>query len=308
MLTVHILTKNNAKTIQKTLDSVQWADRIMVADLGSTDETTQICEQFAEVYKMDCFRNEARNKLIEMTSGPTFSIEPWEAVAQGHQTLNQISQRTYVTILQNKTLTKEVRCWCDKPKFINPAYEMIEGGGVESNVLIYFTGRTDQEELLRTLQHWKAECPTAIAPYYYEACTLLSIGRWREFLAVSEHYMFLDKTKSISAVMNHYYFSMVHLLYLKKVVPTLQNLAICLAAKPLMAEFWCLAGDVHYHLTKKFNTAMDLYENAILLGSKRLKSDPWPMDLTKYKSYPKKMIESCEKIMDSKSLYLRNNQ
>jgi len=306
MLTVHMLTKNNAKTIQKALESVQWADKIMIADLGSTDETVQIAEQFAEVYNMDCFRNEARNKLIEMSSGPTLLLEPWEAVAQGRHTLNDISCQTYATILQNKTLTKDIRAWTGNPKFINPVYEMIDGDGVESDILIYSTGRTDQLDLLNAIKEWKLQSPTAIAPYYYEACTLLSLGRWKEFLAVSEHYMFLDKTKSISAVMNHYYFSMVQLMHMKKVVPSLQNLSICLAAKPLMAEFWCLAGDVHYHLTKKFNTAMELYENAILLGSKRLKSDPWPMDLTKYKSYPKKMIESCEKLMDSKSLYLKS--
>jgi len=278
----------------------------MVADLGSTDGTIQIAEQSAEVYRMDCLRNDARNKLIEMTTGPTLSLEPWEAVAQGHHTLSNVSKQTYATILQNKTLTKDIRAWCGKPKFINPVYEMIEGDGSESDILIYSTGRTDHSELLSAINDWKLEAPTAIAPYYYEACTLLSLGKWKEFLAVSEHYMFLDKTKSISSVMNHYYFSMVQLVYMKKVVPTLQNLSICLAAKPLMAEFWCLAGDVHYHLTKRFNVAKDLYENAIMLGGKRLKSDKWPMDLAKYRSYPMKMIESCDKLMESKSLYLKS--
>jgi glycosyltransferase involved in cell wall biosynthesis len=308
MLTVHLLTKNNSKTIRKALDSVQWADKIMIADLGSIDNTIQICKEAdVQIFQMNCPRNQARNTLIEKTSGPTLYLEPWEAFANGHNTLSQLSGNTYATILQNKSLTKDIRAWINKPSFINPVYEAIEGDAVNSDILIYSTGRTDHKDLLQEIYEWKKAVPLSIAPYYYEACTLLSLGLWNQFLTVSEHYMFLDKTKSMSAVMNHYYFATAQLMYVKKVRPTLQNLSICLDANPLMAEFWCLAGDVHYHLTKKFNVAKDLYENAVFMGSKRLKNDKWPMDISKYKIYPLKMIESCNKIMESKSLYVNKD-
>lgn len=306
MLTVHILTKNNSKTIRKTLDCVQWADKILIADLGSTDDTLKICEEFdTRIFNMSCPRNEARNKLIEMTSGPTFYIEPWEALAKGHESLNNISGTTKATIIQNKTLIKEIRAWIDKPKFINPVYETInEKNSKNSDILIYSTGRSDYDDMLSEINKWKKTFPLDTAPYYYEACTLLSMGDWKKFLYSSEYYMFLEKSQSISSTMNHYYYAMVQLMHVKKVKPTLQNLAICLSAKPLMAEFWCLAGDVHYHLVKNFSVAKELYENAILLGSKRLNNDDWPMDISKYKSYPTKMIESCNKLMESKSLYV----
>ena len=305
MITVHLLTKNNSKTIKKSLESVNWADKILIADLGSNDGTIQICEAAdAEVFRLDRPRNEARNFLIEKTTGPTIYIEPWEIVAQGHKTISELSSRTYASILQQKTIVKEIRAWVDKPKFVNPVYETIEGDGTESDILLYSTGREDYSDLLPQLELWKEHCPTATAPHYYKACTLLAIGKWQQFLPVSEHYMFLDNSSSMPSIMNRYYFSMVQLINLKKVRPALQNLTICLSVKPLMAEFWCLAGDVHYHLTKKFNIAKDLYQNAISLGSKRLKSDKWPMDLSKYKSYPLKMIDSCEKILNSKSLYI----
>ena len=68
MLTVHLLTKNNSKTIQKAIDSVQMADKIMVADLGSKDNTIQICEAAgAQIFRVDCPRHEARNLLISKT-------------------------------------------------------------------------------------------------------------------------------------------------------------------------------------------------------------------------------------------------
>jgi hypothetical protein len=277
----------------------------MVADLGSGDGTAHICEQHgAYVFRMDCARDEARNRLIESTSGPTFCIEPWEILAQGRETLSKLSNTTYATIIQQNHLSKDIRAWTGKPQFVNPVYETIEDSAEESDIVICSSGRSDYNDLLEKIKIWKQDNPTAIAPHYYEACTLLALGRWQQFLPVSEHYMFLDKSTSMSCVMNHYYFSMVQLMYLKKVVPSLQNITICLSAKPLMAEFWCLAGDVHYHLTKQFNVARDLYENAIFLGSRRLKSDRWPMDIAKYKSYPTKMIESCNKLIRSKSLYV----
>ena len=58
-----------------------------------------------------------------------------------------------------------------------------------------------------------------------------------------------------------------------------------------------------YHLLKKFHQAKDFYENALILGKRRLATDKWPMDISKYGAYPKKMIESCDKIIESHSTY-----
>ena len=303
MVTVHLLTKNNCETIQKALDSIKWADQILVADLGSKDETIQICEAAgAKVFRLDRPRNEARNELIAKTSGITLCLEPWEFFAKGQ--LNKVSKLTNAMVIQQTTITKEIRAWKSSPTFVNPVYETIEGDGAESDILIYSTGRSDHEDLLFGINKWKELCPMATAPYYYEACTLLAIGKWKEFLNISEYYMFLDRSSSVSVAMNHYYFAIVQLMKLHKVTTAIQNITICLSINPLMAEFWCLAGDVHYHLTKKFHIAKELYENAIILGEKRLKNDKWPMDISKYKSYPLKMIESCDKIISSKSLYV----
>ncbi len=105
------------------------------------------------------------------------------------------------------------------------------------------------------------------------------------------------------SIMNRYYYALICLQKTTKVKPTLQNLSVCLSVKPLMAEFWCLLGDVYYHRLRKFDFAKEFYENAILLGSRRLKLDKWPMDVSKYKDYPEKMINSCNKIIEAKSFY-----
>lgn len=54
MLSVIIITKNEATHIGRCLSSVSWADEIIVFDSGSTDATVTICESFgAHVYITD---------------------------------------------------------------------------------------------------------------------------------------------------------------------------------------------------------------------------------------------------------------
>ena len=54
MLSVIIITKNEAHSIDDCLKSVAWADEIIVVDSGSTDETIKLCEKHgAKVLKND---------------------------------------------------------------------------------------------------------------------------------------------------------------------------------------------------------------------------------------------------------------
>ena len=48
MLSVIIITKNEAQHIARCLKSVAWADEIIVLDSGSNDDTVAICKQFTE--------------------------------------------------------------------------------------------------------------------------------------------------------------------------------------------------------------------------------------------------------------------
>jgi len=45
-LSVIVITKNEALNIRACLESVRWADEIIVVDSGSTDETVAICREF----------------------------------------------------------------------------------------------------------------------------------------------------------------------------------------------------------------------------------------------------------------------
>jgi hypothetical protein len=48
-ITPLVLTCNEAPNITRTLESLRWAERVVVLDSGSTDQTEQLCRQFPNV-------------------------------------------------------------------------------------------------------------------------------------------------------------------------------------------------------------------------------------------------------------------
>ncbi|MDO9206114.1 glycosyltransferase family 2 protein [Methylotenera sp.] len=84
MLSVIIITKNEAHAIEDCLRSVAWADEIIVVDSGSTDSTANICQQFgAKVTITDDWPGfgEQKNRALALTTQPwVLSIDADERV------------------------------------------------------------------------------------------------------------------------------------------------------------------------------------------------------------------------------------
>jgi len=71
MLSVIIITKNEEKMIKVCLDSVKWADEIILADNGSVDKTIEIAKKYT--YKIIKYVGqdfaELRNRAMEEAKG-----------------------------------------------------------------------------------------------------------------------------------------------------------------------------------------------------------------------------------------------
>jgi glycosyltransferase involved in cell wall biosynthesis len=70
-LSVAIITYNEEANIRRTLESVKWADEIVVVDSGSTDRTTSICREYTDkVMHQDWLGfAQQKNAAIGKTSG-----------------------------------------------------------------------------------------------------------------------------------------------------------------------------------------------------------------------------------------------
>ena len=156
----------------------------------------------------------------------------------------------------------------------------------------------EQSSNLKLTQKWRNKEPASNEPYYYEACVLLSQMKYEEFLKLANIYLFREKKEVMPIIMTRYYSSMVYCHIKKDPNLAIRNLIPCLITKPLMAEFWCLLGDIYYKLLKKYSKATVFYDNALKLGKHRLQDDMWPMEIKKYRDYPNLMKRQCAHKID----------
>ena len=85
MLSVIVITKNESVHIQRCLESVVWADEIIVLDSGSDDNTVTICRQFTDkVYETDWpgFGIQKQRALNKATGDWVLSIDADEVVTE----------------------------------------------------------------------------------------------------------------------------------------------------------------------------------------------------------------------------------
>ena len=83
MLSVIIITKNEAMHITQCLESVKWADEIIMLDSGSSDETVSICRQFTpHVFETDWqgFGVQKQRALNKATGDWVLSIDADEII------------------------------------------------------------------------------------------------------------------------------------------------------------------------------------------------------------------------------------
>jgi glycosyltransferase involved in cell wall biosynthesis len=302
-ITAQILTKNSEKSVAKAIESILSLNcDILVGDLGSTDNTVSICKKYnAKIIKLK-FKNysQSRNELLKKSETKwQFYIEPWEIFAYGTEKIQEALTETpkafNFQIFREDIITKEIRLWNNNIQFSNPVYECLIDENAESLDAIIYSGVPDRDNK-SFLEEWKKSSPLASEPFYYEACNFLLERKYDEFLTSAKRYLFREKEKRMPVIMTKYYMALIY--HAKQnAAEAIRQILPCIAEKPLNAEFWCLLGDIYFSI-HKYEKALVLYDNAIILGNKRLKTDTWPMEIKKYQEYPMKMKRYCEQMIE----------
>lgn len=87
-MSVVIITRNEEANIRECLESVRWADEIIVIDSGSLDKTAEICREF----------------------GVSLFIEPWKGFARQKNSAIEKSTRNWILSLDaDERVTPELR-------------------------------------------------------------------------------------------------------------------------------------------------------------------------------------------------------
>lgn len=312
MITTNLLTLNNEKTLVKTLDSISPLNsKIQVIDVGSTDQTEKICKnRKIDFFKYDGMNlSEARNILNKKSDEWVLWVEPWEIITNQSQikTLTQTKGIYSFYVVNNGLVTKPVRLW-EKSfnlQFKNFVYESItEKGTIISNVIIHSIADSNID-IKQYLEHWNKKQPFSKELTYYKACNYLISRNYNEFKTTALDFIYKSKDV-LPTTLIKYYLASVSFAVDRNPGEAIRLLMDCLAVNPLIAEFWCLLGDIHLEL-KQINKAYHFYQNALLLGKRRLKDDEWPIEISKYKAYPEKMLSACMTLKNNMQIYGGDN-
>ena len=313
-LTIHLLTKDNANTILPCLDSLNQINcQLLVGDLGSRDNTLHICNSFkAKIIKLslnDDISN-ARNHMIAASTTPwQMMIEPWEVLISGIDEIKKAiasQQSCYrFNIIENDIASKSSRLWHrnKNSKFENPIFSTLSGSAEDLPVFLSALPHGDALNIKGLAFKWHQRQPLLAEPTYYLSCMELTNKNWDSFLNYADLYLHREKKRPMSFYMTHYYMAMVYLLIKKDYQASLKHIVTCTIQHPTMAEFWCLLADIYYDLSD-YKRAYELYENALLLGQRRKKDTEWPMEISKYKEYPEKMMSACNNLNKHAKVYV----
>lgn len=301
---IQMITYNNEATLDASLRSLAGLGDIIIVDRGSSDSTQQVAKKHNVSLSVDVNspRNIIRNKLI--TAGWNMLVEPWEVLATDHQSIQDLlttPSALRAMVINDDIITKDVRLFHSDTKltFDYPIFESLKpdhDARVVEVVLYASPHIASYIETLKQIKDWQRSKPNDPQSYYYESFCHLSNGNYKEFIRSAEHYLFRCTTMVMSVVMIRYYLAFVYCHVKRTAKLALDNLVVLLSNKPLMAEGWCLLGDIHYFLVEDFQKAKRFYEMAIAFGKKRKTTDTWPIQLSKYSDYPMQMIKSCTDI------------
>ena len=278
--------------------------------LIGTQSPIKIDSKIAGVIELNTDKyNEGLNKLQEIAQ------TDWILYLKDNETIIQcdeyipnllINNEIYgFQVLQDDVILKEPRLWNKKSNkviFKNPVFEKPNVEPTKMLDIIIYQQATTDPTALKRLDLWKNKMPLSIDAAYYKAFAALSARNFVEFKRIIAHYLFNLEKSDIPSVMARYYLALVQGVVENNTSEAIKNIVICLAENPLMAEFWCLLGDI-FVKAEKFEEAIEFYENGMILGSRRLNSDFWPMHISKYESYPKEMIDKCKKALGSAETY-----
>ena len=97
MLSVAIITHNEEDNIGEALESIKWADEIVVIDSFSADRTAEICRGYTDkVYSFEWQGfSEQKNKAVSMTT------QPWVFVLDADERVTEELKKEILNVVKN---------------------------------------------------------------------------------------------------------------------------------------------------------------------------------------------------------------
>lgn len=302
-LSLHCLnTVSPEATIKTLMGAKPFAKHIIAGDLSGSDSLKYFCDNNQIQYVKMSLNHDlslCHNELVAR------STERWHMHLYPGETINNAAKVTQIIqgspanyrlpCVQAGWLNKEIRLYHRDlhPRFVNPVFESVIGPSKFLEVYVTGADPTPFDQTNALLKTWTMKQPIAVEPRYYSTLNLLMEGKQAAFISSARSHLFTDQTVTVQNTMLRYYLACGLAGKIETRKEAAKHAVTCLAASVLMAEFWCLLGDLCL-AEGGYDRARAMYRNALVLGSRRHKDDMWPMHIVKYKDHPTTMIAAVD--------------
>lgn len=142
MLSVIIITKNESRNISRCLESVVWADEIIVLDSGSDDNTVSLCQRYTDlVYETDWPGfGPQKQRALEKTTGDwvlSMDADEWltpELTSEIQQAITQSDINGYWIPRLSSYCGKEIRHGGWWPDYVLRLFQRNQGRFTEDRI------------------------------------------------------------------------------------------------------------------------------------------------------------------------------
>ena len=183
--------------------------------------------------------------------------------------------RYFVEVYGGEVITKEARLFTEaRPHFYNPVHEAADLKGCEPWDLPILSPGVNVEREGERLRKWAKDKPASPRPHYYLALWHLRHLELEAFFQEAAAFL-VRESGTVAAGMLHYHCAQVYTA-LGLWERTEPHLVECLAAYPLMREFWEVAADA-CRRAGRHGAAAAFTANGRILGRQRPRFDLWPV-------------------------------
>lgn len=244
MLSVIIITKNESRHITRCLESVAWADEIIILDSGSNDDTVALCQHFTDkVFETDWpgFGRQKQRALEKATGNWVLSVDADEWITpELRKEIEKAITQTDISGFEMPRLSsycgKEIRHGGWWPDFVmrlfqrnhgrftgDPVHEriIVTGNTSKLNTPLLHESFVDFEEVLNKVNHYSS----LGAEKLYQAGKRTSLfqavlkGIWTFFKTYCIKAAFLDGQEGLMLAVSNAegaYYKYLKLLFLQK--------------------------------------------------------------------------------------------
>ncbi|PIR52897.1 hypothetical protein COU76_03920 [Candidatus Peregrinibacteria bacterium CG10_big_fil_rev_8_21_14_0_10_49_10] len=202
-ISVHVLTLNSAKTLERTLRSVQICEEILVVDGGSTDATLDIAKKYGARIVLQHPDNAGGKPIDDFSAVRNLALreatQPWIFSLDS----DEYASEELCAELQDASHDRAAAYYVPR-KYILADGRIVDFATTYPNERLYFFHRDTVEQWVKPV-HERPQLRTGTGTKHFRGASLAPIGVLQEYKEKNLRYLRIEAKKSAGKGWGHWF-------------------------------------------------------------------------------------------------------